>query len=287
MKIAVFGASGLVGSYLCKSLENAGHSVIKLSKTSSGMDFNIDASDFSQTESLLKKLKPQIIINAIKPNLSTDECEIKKGEAHRYLVQIPQNLSKLAKQLKCKFIHFSTDWVYEGKEGEEYDETSPTNPLNYYSIAKLEAENLALTFCPDALILRIEGVFGKGRDSSFFSRLASSLKEKKEFLAASDQFSQPIYAGEIARILCILIEKNASGIYNLVGPQLLSRYSLAIKFAKKEGLDASRIFPSKSSGRAIKIPMHLKVSIRKIENIVKLLSLDEQINIFLEDDKNE
>jgi len=281
MKIAIFGASGLVGSYLCAALQNSGHSIIKISKTSSKMNYNIDASDFSQAEPILQKLKPDIIINAIKPNLSTDECEIKKDEARRYLVQIPENLSKLSAQLKCKFIHFSTDWVYGGKEGIEYGETSPTNPLNYYSIAKLEAENIALTFCPNALILRIEGVFGKGRDSSFFSRLTSALKEKKEFAAASDQFSQPIYAGEIARILCILIEKNASGIFNLVGPKLLSRYELAIKFAKKEGLDASRILPSKSSGRAIKIPMHLKVSIRKIEKYAKLRTLDEQINEFL------
>ncbi|MFA5929939.1 MAG: SDR family oxidoreductase [Candidatus Micrarchaeia archaeon] len=275
MKVVVFGAGGLVGSYACRAFKANGHSVSKvLGPSSPG---GMDASDFSALSKHVAAAKPDIVFNAIKSSLSTDMSETSRLSTWSSNVSAPENLARLGQEHGFLLVHISSDWVYEGKEGVAYTEESPMRPLNFYAHTKAVAEEKVRAFAPRHLILRTTGVFGLDpRKMDFFSRFMSAAKSGAAFPAADDQFSQPIYAGELARIAAQLAGAGCSGTYNAVGPDYVSRHGLALLFAASFG-HAGIIRRVHSSDRKIKVPMHLKLDISKLGKVCEVKSLAEQI----------
>lgn len=276
MKVAIFGSGGLLGSY-CNKILGKDHEILRVSR-SSNADYNLDAGDVKKVMELLEKEKPDVVINCIKSNLSTDQAEIQQQETWNSNVTVPQNLATLQKKFGYHLIHISSDWVYEGKNGVLYGEDSITYPQNFYSYTKIIAEERIKT-AENYLILRPTGIFGiDSKGTNFFSRVKSSVESKKEINAPSDQFSQPIYAGELARIIKIALEKKSKGIYNAVGHDYVSRYELAVMFCEVFDWDKSLIKSIKSSQRSIRVPQYLHLDISKLEReITEVKTLKDQI----------
>ncbi len=279
MKVVVFGASGLAGSYLSRLFSKEGHNVVRASSSSPGMDYNLDASDAKEVGRLLAKEKPGLVINAVKSSISTDAAEERREETWKANVMVPENLARAQGANGYLLFHLSTDWVYDGVEGETYTEESLAYPLNFYAYSKAIAEERIRLFSSPSrhLIARTTGVFGMDmRKRDFFSRFLAAAEKGGEFPAADDQFSQPIYAGELARLAHGLVSSGCSGTYNCVGPDYVSRYRLALLFAKEFG-HREIIRRADSSARKIRIPTHLRVDISKLDKICKVKSLAAQI----------
>ncbi|VVB99708.1 GDP-L-fucose synthase [uncultured archaeon] len=276
MRIAVFGSTGLVGTYLCAEIARAGHEAIGAGTSAAGA--RLDASDAAAVEGFFASAKPGVAINAIKSGMSTDECESRKAEAWKSNVDAAGNISRAAAGHGCRMVHLSSDWVYEGREGEVYGEESPLYPQNFYAFTKAIAEERVLCHSPSALVLRTTGVFGmdpKGRD--FFSRFHASAKRGEPFGCADDQFSQPIFAGELARAAIRLVVAGAHGTYNAVGNDYVSRHGLALLFCSAFGLDPRLAKPVHSSERKIRVPMHLRLNTGKISRIAPIAPLGRQV----------
>ncbi|VVB58863.1 RmlD substrate binding domain protein [Candidatus Anstonella stagnisolia] len=270
---------------MCMQLSPS-HEIIKVSKSSPSAGFKVDVSDARALSLLLEKTRPDAIINAVKPAFGADKMETEKAVSYALNTTLPQQLAEYSKASGCKLVHISTDWVYEGKEGELYAELSPTYPQNYYSYTKALAEEKVLAAAPNSLILRPEGIFGiDERGSNPLMRIMACAKEHKPFPVSSDQFAQPICAAELARIAQLLLEKNSSGIYNATGPDYLSRRDFASLLCKKFGLDV-QLEDSPASARKMRIPLCLKVSIEKLEGEIgkvqpllrQLESIKEKVN---------
>jgi len=277
MKIAVFGAGGLVGSYACKEFEENNHEVLAISKNSSPC--RADASDYGSLLEIIRKEKPDAVINAIKSNLSTNRTEICMEEAWKANVTVAENLAKLQKEHGFFLVHISSDWIYEGKEGTVYTESSIPYPQNFYSFTKAVAEERVLAAAEEALILRPGSIFGiDSKKANFFIRVKQNIEKGEKTYAARDQYSQPIFAGELARIIRAATEKKIAGIYNSVGNDYMSRYELALLFCDIFGWDKNLISPAMSSERSIKIPKYLRLDISKLEtDIMKIPALAEQV----------
>jgi len=276
MEIAIFGASGLLGAYAAKAFEQSGHKVHAVSRSSKA--FPHDASDFASASGFFESHRPDFVLNAVKSSMSTDECEARQEEAWKANVTAAENLARLCAQHGCRLVHMSSDWVYGGKEGEIYTEESALEPLNFYAKTKAAAEEKVLSHKPDALVLRTTGIFGvdpKGKN--VFSRFWESACAGKEFACPDDQFSQPIFAGELARIIAALCEQEAEGVFNAVGPDYISRYDLALRFCDAFSFPRSLAKPVKSSSRSIRVPMHLRLDTSKMERLAKVAALDAQI----------
>jgi dTDP-4-dehydrorhamnose reductase len=255
-----------------------GHEVYGVSRTSKEADFQVDAANGPELERVIAKLRPHVVVNAIKPPLSTDQMEEERELAYDINARLPQNLAMWHRRYAYKLVQLSTDWVYEGREGVLYDENSPTYAANYYAETKLLAEQHVRTQCSNYLIMRTEGVFGiDEKGTNTFMRLMQCAKDGKPFHAASDQYSQPICGIELARLMRILIDKDARGIVNTVGHEYLSRYEFADLLCKTFGWTC-KIAPYALKGRRLKVPAHLKVNISKLEGIVgRVAPLPEQL----------
>lgn len=278
MKILILGGSGVVGHHLDAELRKK-HEVKTISRTSKNSSINMNALDFSSLEAILVQETPDVVINAIKPPLPTDKMEEEKLAAYALNTLLPENIVLMQERNNFKYVHISTDWVFEGKEGETYFEDSLTYPRNYYSVTKLLAEERIRYISRDYIIARTEGVYGiDERGTNIFLRMKNATSSNPLQLA-TDQFSQPIYSGELARIIRVLLDKDAKGVFHTTGPELVSRHEFGMKLAKSFGFDASIIKPFSIKERKLAVPEYLKMDISKVEKISgKTASLDEQFD---------
>jgi dTDP-4-dehydrorhamnose reductase len=278
MRILILGASGVVGYHAAQGLKE--HEVITVAKNYEGADYQLDLSKEKTLEWVIGTTKPEIVINAVKPPLSVDAMETERKQAYLLNTMLPEWLARLQKRKGFKLIHISTDGVYEGKEGDTYFEESLAYPKNYYTITKLLAEERIRCLADDFLILRTEGVFGYDRrKTNFFLRLKDAHDNDYAALAAADQFSQPICGIELARLISKLIEKDASGVFNAVSPDYISRFELAQRICNVMGWD-TKLMASSIRDRILPVQAHLRVSISKLEITAgKVQTINEQLEL--------
>jgi dTDP-4-dehydrorhamnose reductase len=277
MRILILGSGGLVGGYLRKALE--GHDLFCVSRSSPDADIRLDAADYAALEGAVSEAKPEVVVNCVKNGFSSDQAETSREETWRSNVMVADNAARMQKGHGFSLVHMSTDWVYEGREGVTYTEDAIPYPQNFYSYTKAVAEERVMARCGDYLILRPTGIFGLDRrGGNFFMRARKALSAGEELAAPSDQYSQPIYAGELAAIMADAIVKKARGVYNAVGKDYCSRYDLALMFCDAFGWDRSLVKGVPSAKRAMRIPGFLRVDTARIERDVRpVRPLREQI----------
>ena len=277
-KILLFGSSGLLGTHIYDAL-NLEYTLVTVSNISTDSDYQIDATHIESISKILTKEKPDIIINAVKNNLSTDQCELNKKDVWATNVSIPENLIRLQKSFNYRLIHISTDWVYEGKKGEVYTESSIIYPQNFYSFSKAVAEERIIQFSSDFLILRPTGIFGFHlTNKNLFMRVKAAAEANVQTTVPMDQFSQPVSARTLAMVISAAIKKKVQGVYNAVGKTYLSRYDFALLLCDVFDWPKSTIVPIEASSRSIKIPQYLNIDISKCErDITTLPDIKDQI----------
>ena len=153
MKVLLLGASGQLGTSLINFLKN--HEILNYLER------------FKQSDKFyngIKELDFDVLINCVALH-DLGICEEDNSLADSINTEIPSKLSEICELKKKKFIHFSTDYVFDGKTKDSYSEDDTTNPLNYYAISKQNGEKLILKN-NNSLIFRVSSLFGKRRNKS-------------------------------------------------------------------------------------------------------------------------
>lgn len=231
MKVLLIGASGLVGAHCLRYFKEKNIEVVgtyrnyKVANT-----FFFDPSfencfDFLNENSF----KPDSIIHC-GALTNVDYCEDNLVESYSLTVKSTETIANYCKKNKIKLIYLSTDYVFDGLAG-PYLETENTNPINVYGKHKLEAEKIVQEL-GNYIIARITNVYGEEeRSKNFIAHLISIINTgaDKTLKLPLDQFATPIYAGDIAKMIYLLLLENKNGIYNLSSTDYYSRYQLAKK----------------------------------------------------------
>jgi dTDP-4-dehydrorhamnose reductase len=153
----------------------------------------------------------------------------------------------LQKYFNSKIVFFSTDYVFDGEKG-PYSEDDKTNPLNVYGRSKLNIENWIQRNLNSYLIIRTTGVFDYIEGSkNFLMQMLTLWSEGKKVKVVNDQFSNPIWAYDLALVTRKLLEKNLTGIYHVAGRTYLSRYEFAKLIASVFNFSGSLIEPISTS----------------------------------------
>ncbi len=241
-KVLIIGASGLVGYTLYEHFSKE-YDVIGTYNTHPINNLiHLNIINKHQLENLLKKSNPDIIL--LPAALSAvDYCEKNKEECWQYNVTGPHNLIKLASKSQIKLIFYSTDYIFDGKNGPYTEEDTP-NPLNNYGKAKLQTEENIINELEDYLILRITVVYGwEHLGKNFIFRLINNQKKGEIIRVPKDQVGSPTYVENIAEATLELIKLDKIGIYNVAGLELMDRYSFALTAADVFHLDKLLIKP--------------------------------------------
>lgn len=191
---------------------------------------------------VVAKYKPDAIIHTAAMT-NVDTCESQKELAHELNVAAVETLIQVCKQFDVQLIHLSTDFIFDGANG-PYDEVAPACPLSYYGQTKLEAENAIIAAGGKWAILRTIIVYGIVSDmsrSNIVLWAKGALEKGEPINVVNDQWRMPTLAEDLADCCLLAVSKNAQGVYNASGKDMMSISELVGKVADYWNLDKSLI----------------------------------------------
>lgn len=268
----VIGASGQVGEHLLDGLHRRGKVAAGTyySKPASGL-FALDIRDAVAVASLLTRLKPEFVyLPAALTNV--DYCELHRDQAYAVNVVGTCNVAKTANEIDARLIFFSSDYVFDGRNG-PYSENDPVNPLSEYGRQKVFAEHYISFHVRNFLIIRTTVVFAWERQGkNFVQRLIQSVRARQAVDVPVDQIGSPTYTPNLVDVVLDLVEIGATGLYNVVGPQLMNRYEFALTVAQVFDLEGDFIRPVSTSElpQPAPRPLNAGLSVDKVRSRSKV-----------------
>lgn len=244
MKLLIIGASGLIGGALYNEALQRDYPTIGtyLNYPTEGL-YKLDYGNRSEINKLLDDHLIKVILC---PGGKTDVDWIEQNPKEAWNLNVGKlnTLFEIASERQIPLAFFSSDYIFDGKNG-PYTEDDMPNPLNLYGSHKYIAETMLKTFMPKKyFIFRTTSVFGQEKqEKNFVYTVVKNLSLKKELRLPYDLFCTPTYVLDIARFALTIIEKNEYGTYNLSGYEYITRVDFAKNIAKSFKLNESLIIP--------------------------------------------
>jgi len=265
-KVLVIGANGLLGQKLVDTFldDFEVHGIGRKKKPSLEFDnFNYTVCDITNREQILdlvRTFEPNFIVNSA-AYTNVDGCEDEKEECWKINVVGVENLANVAKRFGIHVVHISTDYVFDGVEG-NYDEESRPKPLGYYGRTKLASENVLISSGIDCAIVRTMVLYGIGTDlnHNFVTWIIEKLTNGESINIVDDQFGHPTLVDDLAKAILKIVGLKKTGVYNVAGSECMSRFELAQKIAEVFNFNFSLIHPIKTKDLNQKAPRPLNSS---------------------------
>lgn len=223
MKVVIIGANGQLGSDLVEVLSHS-HEVIGLTHS------DIEITNIDNVNDVLSSIKPDIILNTAAFHV-VPEAEKFPEKAFQLNGTAVLNLAKICQDKKIRFLHYSTDYVFDGSKERPYTEKDAPNPLNVYATTKLAGEYFALNYCDMSYVLRVSGIYGKtpcrAKGGNFITTMIKLASEKPEIKVVDDEILTPTSTYSIAKNTAELIEQDTFGLYHMSAEGQCSWYEFA------------------------------------------------------------
>ncbi len=265
-KIAVIGSKGQLGSEF-QEME-------KVYPSFQFYFYDVAEMDIVNRELVEKGiagLKPDYLINCA-AYTAVDNAETEKELAFAINSDAVKNLALSCSKHNVKFIHISTDYVFDGEATEPYQESSTLNPTNVYGQSKLKGEEKALDGDKDVIIIRTAWVYS-AYGNNFVKTMLRLMKTRAEIGVVADQFGSPTYAHDLAvAIMNIIVSgKWAPGIYHFTNEGVISWFDFAEEIKNLRKLTCT-IHPITTSEfpTAAKRPKYSVLDKTKIQNTFEI-----------------
>ncbi len=141
---------------------------------------------------LIRQIKPDYIINPV-AYTAVDEAEAEPERARKINGIAPGILAEETKKLNAILIHYSTDYVFDGRKGAPYSEVDTTNPLNAYGVSKLEGEQAIQAVSASYLIFRTSWVYSLRQKASFVNKVLHWARQQRKLKMVTDQMGNPTW----------------------------------------------------------------------------------------------
>ncbi|OFW52271.1 MAG: dTDP-4-dehydrorhamnose reductase [Actinobacteria bacterium RBG_13_35_12] len=242
MKIALIGVDGQLGTDINSYFKGKG---IEL-KGLVGLK-DIDVCDYKMSDGILRSINPDLVINTAAFH-DVDLCEDEVLSAFKVNVMGVKNLAMICKEIDVPLMHFSTDYIFDGKKKKPYIEDDCARPLSLYGISKLAGEQVMQYILDKYYIIRLSGLYGhtgcagKG-NINFVEQMIKLSENKKEIKVVNDQVLTPTSTMDVTEKLFELIQTGKYGIYHMTNTGSCSWYEFACEIFRLMKLTA-RVLPT-------------------------------------------
>lgn len=273
MKVLVTGGSGLLGTSLVSTFSHSTDVSITYNSFQISVDninsYKLNITDKDRVFNLIEKINPDIIIHTAALT-NVEFCEKNPEMALNINVNGTKNISDACRKFDSKMIYISTDYVFDGQNG-NYSEKDTPNPINYYGKTKLEGEHAVQKLDDNYLILRTS-LYGWNIQNklSFAEWIIDNLHQKKKINALTDQYSSLMFANHFSEVILKMINMDLYGLYNIASSEKNSKFIFARKLAEVFDLDETLIIPistdelSKKIDQKAKRPKDVSLNVSKI-----------------------
>lgn len=268
--ILIAGGTGLLGLSWARQLSSRHHVVLGCNQRLLNVSFacckymKLDA--FSDCLAAVEQVNPSLVVNAA-GLADVEKCEYNPALAYTSNVVVARNLAKASHRLGIKFVHVSTDHLFDGKSSLKNEEAD-ISPLNEYARTKALGEKYVLDECKNSLIIRTN-FFGWGPHyrQSFSDMIFHSLKQNQQVCLFQDVFFTPILMQTLINTAHRLIDDDAFGIYNVCGSDRISKFEFGLRLAAHFNFATDLIKPGlmANSKHLVQRPYDLSLSNSKVE----------------------
>jgi dTDP-4-dehydrorhamnose reductase len=231
MTTLLIGANGQLGRELRYSFND--HDLVPLTHA------DCEVTDPARVRDTFRKYRPELILNTAAYH-GVDECEDHPARAFAVNAIVVRDLTIAAKEIGSVLVHFSTDYVYDGRQRRPYRETDPPGPLSVYATSKLAGEYFVRAILERHFVIRTCGLYGlagsRGKGGNFIETMLRLAAEGREIRVVDDQVLTPTSAKELARKVRQLVETRAYDLYHITNNGACSWYEFAAAIFEMVGL---------------------------------------------------
>ncbi len=242
MKVLVTGAQGQLGREIHKKQTTTTDSYSFFSSQS------LDIRDSDSIQATLDSVRPTVVINCA-AYTAVDKAESEPELAFSINAEAPMKLAKACLERNIFFIHFSTDYVFEGGQTSPYLETDTPTPINVYGLSKLEGETRIAALGGPSLIIRTSWLYS-WHGKNFVKTILRLSAERPEIQVVADQVGSPTSAEDLASFvvanLAQLTETHQPSVLHFSNDGATSWFDFAVGIQQEAGL-STKITPISSA----------------------------------------
>ncbi|GAB3708607.1 dTDP-4-dehydrorhamnose reductase [Spirosoma flavus] len=255
-RILITGANGLLGQKLVDLLtKQPDIDLIATARGDNRLPYtdgytyrSMDITDRQQVLDVIGDVAPDAVIHGAAMT-DVDKCETQKDACWAQNVHAVEYIVEACRNTGAFLVHVSTDFIFDGSAG-PYDETAEPNPISFYGWSKQAGESVVRHSDIKWAIARTVLVYGIAHDmsrSNIILWVKKSLEDGKNIKVVTDQWRSPTLAEDLAMGCYLIADKQAEGIFNISGKEVLTPYEMAIKTADYFSLDKSLIAQADAS----------------------------------------
>ncbi len=197
----------------------------------------LDITNEQKVTTFFEEKKPAICINAA-AYTAVDKAETDREMAMKVNAEAVGILAWNCNRVHAKFIHISTDYVFDGNADQPYKEDHPVDPVNYYGLTKLKGEEAAIAENPSSVIIRTSWVYSRF-GNNFVKTMLRLMKERDSLNVINDQYGSPTYAADLAEVIMKIVTsgKYTPGIYHFSNEAHITWFDFAEAIKDIAGLN--------------------------------------------------
>ena len=253
MRVLITGGAGLLGGTLISTAPGGVevHATQRRAPVYGAPAHTVDLADAPAVATLLDRLRPSTVIHTA----------YSKGDPERDIVAASRAVAEECARIGAALVHVSSDLVLDGGHS-PYDESAQPAPIEEYGRWKAWAERAVLAAAPDAAIARTSLIVRADPPDALTARLVESLRAGEPSRLYVDELRCPIFVEDLARQLweiAALPAPRREGVWNLVGPEAVSRFTIGTLIARRFGLDAALLIPALNAAHPAPRPRDLRL----------------------------
>ncbi len=234
MKVLVTGVKGQLGFDVMNELKKRGLEAV-------GADIEeMDITDEESVNRFIMAAKPDAVIHCA-AYTAVDAAEENEDICRRVNADGTRNIAKVCKELDCKMIYISTDYVFDGQGSRPWEPDEERHPLNVYGQTKYEGELAVQELLEKYFIVRIAWVFGVN-GKNFVKTMLNLAQTHDTLTVVNDQYGSPTYTYDLARLLVDMVQTDKYGIYHATNEGICTWYEFACEIFKQANV-AVKVLP--------------------------------------------
>jgi dTDP-4-dehydrorhamnose reductase len=179
---------------------------------------DLDITDDAAVRAVFDGVRPTVVYNCAAFH-NVEVCESEEDRAFEVNARAVKRLAARCADHGARFVHLSTNYVFDGVADRPYGEDELPSPRSIYAISKLAGEHAALGYAPGALVVRTAGLYGLhgsvSKGGNFVTRMIGRAREQGALKVVADQRLTPTFTSDLAAGILTAVEANVTGTLHL------------------------------------------------------------------------
>jgi dTDP-4-dehydrorhamnose reductase len=200
----------------------------------------LDVTDDDAVATAFTDFAPTVVFNCAAFH-NVEVCEREEDQAFAVNVRAVKRLATRSAEAGARFVHLSTNYVFDGTASEPYDEADAPSPRSIYAISKLAGEHAALAYAPGALVVRTAGLYGlhgsASKGGNFVTRMIARAREQGSLKVVADQTLTPTFTGDLAAGILAAVDADVTGTLHVTNSGATSWHGFTEAIMELAGVD--------------------------------------------------